>query len=161
MPATSYLIPLAAAAFLSVKRNPLVGLAASFAAVSAVFSVNILIKPLDGILTGITNDAIHLLNPNLSVALTANFWFSVASVVMLTVVCRTDHRQDSLSRGWVPTPYHRKLESEEGPDDVDPAMESRGLKFATWGVIGSGAVWTPGASFRRTAAQSRNWCLDR
>ena len=54
------LIPLAAAAFLSVGRHPLAGLAASFAGVAAVFTVNILIKPLDGILTGITNDAIHL-----------------------------------------------------------------------------------------------------
>ena len=44
------LIPLAGAAFLSIGRNPLAGLATSFAAVSAVFSVNILIKPLDGIL---------------------------------------------------------------------------------------------------------------
>src|SRR6185312_15823001 len=69
------LIPLAAAAFLSVGRNPLAGLAASFAGVSAVFSVNILVKPLDGILTGITNDAIHLMNPDVSVSLTANFWF--------------------------------------------------------------------------------------
>ena len=57
------LIPLAAAAFLSVGRHPLAGLAASFAGVAAVFGVNVLIKPLDGILTEITNDAIHLLNP--------------------------------------------------------------------------------------------------
>ena len=57
------LIPLAAAAFLSLGRHPLAGLAASFAGVAAVFTVNILIKPLDGILTGITNDAIHLLDP--------------------------------------------------------------------------------------------------
>ena len=81
------LIPLAAAAFLSVGRNPLAGLATSFAAVAAMFSVNILIKPLDGILTGITNDAIHLMNPSLSISLTANFWFSVVSVLMLTLVC--------------------------------------------------------------------------
>lgn len=80
------LIPLGAAAFLSLRRHPLAGLAASFAGVAAVFTVNILIKPLDGILTGITNDAIHLLNPALSIDLTANFWFSVASVFMLTVV---------------------------------------------------------------------------
>src|SRR5690606_34593417 len=78
------LIPLAAAAFLTLGRHPLAGLAASFAGVAAVFSVNILIKPLDGILTGITNDAIHLMNPSLSIDLTANFWFSVASVVLLT-----------------------------------------------------------------------------
>ncbi len=79
------LIPLAAAAFLSLGRHPLAGLAASFAGVAAVFTVNILIKPLDGILTGITNDAIHLLNPNLSIDLTANFWFSAASVLLLTL----------------------------------------------------------------------------
>lgn len=52
------LIPLAAAAFMRLGRHPLAGLAASFAAVAAVFSVNVLIKPLDGILTEITNDAI-------------------------------------------------------------------------------------------------------
>lgn len=67
------LIPLAAAAFLSLGRHPLAGLAASFAGVAAVFTVNILIKPLDGILTGITNDAIHLIDPSLSIDLTANF----------------------------------------------------------------------------------------
>jgi len=67
------LIPLGAAAFASVGRHPLAGLAASFAGVAAAFGVNILIKPLDGILTGITNDAIHLLNPALSIDLTANF----------------------------------------------------------------------------------------
>src|SRR5262245_66634198 len=37
------LVPLAAAAYLSVGRNPLAGLAASFAAVAAVFSVNIIV----------------------------------------------------------------------------------------------------------------------
>ena len=53
----------------------------SFAAVAAVFSVNILIKPLDGILTGITNDAIHLRRTRTElIDLTANLWFSVASV---------------------------------------------------------------------------------
>jgi aminobenzoyl-glutamate transport protein len=67
------LIPLGAIAFLSVGRHPLAELAASFAGVAAVFTVNILIKPLDGILTGITNDAIHLLNRSISINLTANF----------------------------------------------------------------------------------------
>ena len=57
------LIPLGASAFLSMGRHPLAGLAASFAGVAAVFTANILIKPLDGILTGITNDAIHLVDP--------------------------------------------------------------------------------------------------
>jgi aminobenzoyl-glutamate transport protein len=144
------LIPLAAAAFLSVGRNPLAGLAASFAAVSAVFSVNILIKPLDGILQGITNDAIHLMNPNLSVSLTANFWFSVASVLLLTVVCGviTDRIIEPRLGPYKPP---KDLQEEEG--EAAPANESRGLKFATWGAIAILAVFAlltlpPGAPLR-------------
>ena len=80
------LIPLAGAAFITVGRHPLAGLAAAFAAVAAAFLVNILIVPVDGILTEITNDAIHLVNPAISIDLAANVWFSIASVVMLTIV---------------------------------------------------------------------------
>lgn len=80
------LIPLAAAAFLSVGRHPLAGLAVGFASVAAAFLVNILIVPVDGILTEITNDAIRLVNPNQSIDLASNVWFSIGSVVMLTVL---------------------------------------------------------------------------
>lgn len=129
------LIPLAAAAFLSVGRNPLAGLAASFAAVSAVFSVNILIKPLDGILTGITNDAIHLLNPSISVALTANFWFSVASVLMLTVVCGliTDKLVEPRLGPYRPPKDEVETGAAEG--EVAPSDDSRGLKYAALGTV--------------------------
>jgi len=37
-----------------------------------VFSVNLFVKPLDGILVGITNDAIRILNPGASISLTSN-----------------------------------------------------------------------------------------
>ena len=57
------LVPLGAAAFLSVGRHPLAGIAAAFAGVAAVFLVNVIITPIDGILTELTNDAIHLLDP--------------------------------------------------------------------------------------------------
>src|SRR5215467_11045799 len=124
------LIPLAAAAFISVGRHPLAGLAASFAGVAAAFSVNILIKPLDGILTEITNDAIHLLKPNESIPVTANVWFSVASVVMLTVVV-------SLITDKVVEPRLGKYTGERPPaSDGMSAEETRGLKFALWGLLG-------------------------
>jgi aminobenzoyl-glutamate transport protein len=126
------LIPLAAAAFQSVGRNPLAGLAASFAAVAAVFSVNIFIKPLDGILVGITNDAIHIINPNLSIPLTSNFWFSIASVLMLTVVVSL------ITEKWV-EPRLGEYRPEPGAvvqsKTISPE-ESRGLKYATWAIIG-------------------------
>ena len=81
------LIPLGAAAFLSLGRHPLAGLAAAFSGVAGVFGVNFLITPIDGILTEITNDAIHMLDPTRSIPLTANFYFAVASSLVLIVVC--------------------------------------------------------------------------
>ena len=78
------LIPLAGAAFLSVDRHPLAGLALGFAGVASAFTVNMLIKPLDAVLVEFTNDAIHLVDPNASIGLTSNLWFSIASVVVLT-----------------------------------------------------------------------------
>ena len=81
------MIPLGAAAFLSLGRHPLAGLAAAFSGVAAVFGVNFLIVPIDPVLTEITNDAIHLMNPTLSIDLAANFYFGVVSSLVLIVVC--------------------------------------------------------------------------
>src|SRR5262245_50000963 len=124
------LIPLAAAAYLSVGRHPLAGLAASFAGVAAVFSVNIFIKPLDGILTEITNDAIHLLDPTKSISLSANLWFSIASVVLLTVVVSVI--SDRLIEPRL-GPYRGETEGAAGAE-VTPE-EARGLTYAFWGLL--------------------------
>src|SRR6516225_3243935 len=76
------LIPLAGAAFLSVGRHPLAGLALGFASVAAAFTVNMLIKPLDAILVEFTNDAIHLVpgQESTRIGLASNLWFSFVSV---------------------------------------------------------------------------------
>jgi aminobenzoyl-glutamate transport protein len=80
------LIPLGAAAFKSVGRNPLAGIAAAFAGVAAGFGVNFLITPLDGVLTEITNDASGLVDPNSSIDLAANLYFGIASTILVTLV---------------------------------------------------------------------------
>jgi aminobenzoyl-glutamate transport protein len=80
------LLPLAGVAFLAVGRNPLAGLALGFAAVAGAFTVNMLIKPLDAVLVEFTNDAAHLVDPNTSIGLASNLWFSIASVLFLTVL---------------------------------------------------------------------------
>jgi aminobenzoyl-glutamate transport protein len=80
------LIPLAGIAFLSVGRHPHAGLALAFAAVAGAFTVNMLIKPLDAVLVEFTNDAIHLVDPEKSIGLASNLWFSIASVIVLTFV---------------------------------------------------------------------------
>jgi aminobenzoyl-glutamate transport protein len=125
------LIPLAAAAFVSVGRHPLAGLAAAFAAVAAAFLVNILITPTDGILTEITNDAIHLVDPQVSIDLTANVWFSIASVIMLTVVITlVTERMIEPRLG----PYRGDYRVLEG--DGLSVDEYRGLRHALYGLIG-------------------------
>ena len=58
------LVPLGGAVFASLGRNPLAGIAAAYAGVSATFFVNILITPADGIITEVTNEIMGGVAPN-------------------------------------------------------------------------------------------------
>ena len=44
--------------------------------------VNLVITPIDGMLTEILNDAVHIINPGYSVDLMANFYFSIVSLIV-------------------------------------------------------------------------------
>ena len=125
------LIPLGAAAFLSLGRHPIAGLAAAFAGVAAVFGVNLIITPIDGVLTEITNDAIHLLNPSYSIYLTANLYFSIASAILLCVVCTVVTERVIEPRLGE---YHGERPTEESA--ATSAGEARGLRFSLYGLIG-------------------------
>lgn len=81
------LIPLGAVAFHSLGRHPLAGLAAAFAGVAAAFGANFLVKPIDGILAEMANDAIAIVDSSRSIDLTSNFYFGIGSSLMLIVVC--------------------------------------------------------------------------
>jgi aminobenzoyl-glutamate transport protein len=125
------LIPLAGIAFLSVGRHPLAGLALGFAAVAAAFTVNMLIKPLDAVLVEFTNDAIHLVDPNKSIGLASNLWFSIASVVFLTfLVAFINDRIIEPRLGA----YQAEKPAAEGGGELS-ADESRGLKYAGLGLL--------------------------
>jgi aminobenzoyl-glutamate transport protein len=80
------LIPLGGAAFASIGRHPLAGMAAAFAGVAGGFGVNILLTPTDAVLAEITNESIHLVDPTKSIDLTANLWFGIASTILLTLL---------------------------------------------------------------------------
>jgi aminobenzoyl-glutamate transport protein len=124
------LIPLGASAFYSLGRHPLAGLAAAFAGVAAAFGANFLVKPIDGILAEMATDAIHIVDPAQSMELTANFYFGVASSVMLIVVI-------TLVTNWVVEP---RLGAYRGDSPVPDAAgvsaeQSRGLVFALFALI--------------------------
>jgi len=125
------LIPLGAGAFLAIGRHPVAGIAAAFAGVSAVFGVNLLLTPVDGVLTELTNDAIRLLNPTQSINLTANLYFSVASVIIMSIVC-------TIVTDRIVEPRLGKYTG-ENPDGASEAIteaETKGLRAAWYALIG-------------------------
>jgi len=123
------LIPLAGTAMLSVGRHPLAGLALGFAGVASAFNINMLIKPLDAVLTELTNDAIHMINPSLSIDLTANLWFSMGSVVLLTIVIAlvTERIIEPRLGTYQKSQEQKASTKESGQLSAD---EMRGLRYA-------------------------------
>jgi len=81
------LVPLAAAAFHSMGRHPLAGLAAGFSGVAAVFLVNVFVTPTDALLVEVTNDAIRAVNPDAQINVVGNLYFMIASSLVMGLIC--------------------------------------------------------------------------
>jgi aminobenzoyl-glutamate transport protein len=81
------LVPLAAAAFHSMGRHPLAGLAAGFSGVAAVFLVNVFITPTDALLVEVTNDAIRAVNPAAVISSVGNLFFMIVSSILMGIIC--------------------------------------------------------------------------
>jgi aminobenzoyl-glutamate transport protein len=150
------LIPLGAVAFKSVGRHPLAGMAAAFAGVAGGFGVNVLITPLDAVLTEITNESIHLVQPAKSIDLTANLWFGIGSTVMLTFLLTfitarlVEPRLGPYDPAFAPSAEER---TDEPDAAVSPEAEARGLRWAGFGLLGVVALillltLPPGAPLR-------------
>jgi aminobenzoyl-glutamate transport protein len=129
------LIPLGAAAFLSVGRHPIAGIAAAFAGVAAGFGVNFLITPLDGVLTEITNDASALVDPNAEIDLAANLFFGIVSALFVTVLLTFVTARFVEHRIGKYDPTQAGEEPEDAAPEIEPAAEARGLRYALWATL--------------------------
>ncbi|OYW52480.1 MAG: p-aminobenzoyl-glutamate transporter [Hyphomicrobium sp. 32-62-53] len=125
------LVPLAAAAFHSMGRHPLAGLAAGFSGVAAVFLVNVFVTPTDALLTEVTNDAIRTVNPNLQITLVGNLYFMIVSSILMAIVCTVITERFVEPRLG---PYNGELKVEEAQGFSE--NERRGLKYAGWAFLG-------------------------
>lgn len=144
------LVPLAAAAFLTVGRHPLAGLAGAFAGVGAAFGANLLITPSDSMLTEITNEV--LVSAGMQpIEVTQNFYFGIvstfllATVALLVTVFVTEKRLGAYDR--------RDMTIADEAEGVDHDAEARGLKFSFWALLGFVALvlaltLPPGAPLR-------------
>ncbi len=134
------LIPLGAAAFMSVGRHPLAGMAAAFAGVAGGFGVNLLVTPTDAILTEITNEAIHLVNPAQSIDITANLYFGIGSTIVLTVVLAVvttrivEKRLGAYDSTLAPV-GERNADEPDAFADITAEQDSKGLRYAGIGTL--------------------------
>jgi aminobenzoyl-glutamate transport protein len=128
------LVPLGAAAFASVGRHPLAGMAACFAGVGAIFGVNPIPGPIDAQITAITNEALGTVNGT-PLGILANYWFSIVSSVVLALVAYfvTERIIEPRLGVFVPEGVGEPtgISIEDDADAVDDASaERRGLRFA-------------------------------
>ncbi len=80
------LTPLGAVLFAAFGRHPIAGLTAAFAGVSGGFSANLFLSSLDPLLSGLSTKAAQLMDPSYNVLPTANYYFMMASTLIITVI---------------------------------------------------------------------------
>ena len=120
------LIPLAALVFRAAGRHPLAGIAAAFAGVSAGFSANLLIGPLDAILAGLSTEAARIVDPAYEVTAAGNWWFIIVStfLIAITAALVTDRITEPRLG---PADEDAEVDAPERPEE---AAESAGLRAA-------------------------------
>ncbi len=145
------LLPMAAALFHAVGRNPLAGLAAAFAGVSGGFAANLLLSPTDVILAGLTQEAARIIDPGYAVTPMASYFFLASSVFLVTLT-------GTVMTEWI---VERRLGTYGGnivPEKSAPLTraEWRGLGWAfaslaaltalvLWGLLPEGGFLQDGA----------------
>ena len=80
------LVPLGALIFMSAGRHPILGMAAVFAGVSGGYSANLLIGTIDPLLSGLSQEAARIVDPNYTVSPLANWYFMIASTPVITLL---------------------------------------------------------------------------
>ncbi|MEW1842501.1 AbgT family transporter [Nonomuraea angiospora] len=112
------LIPLGALAFRAVGRSPILGIVVAFVSISAGYDASPLITPTDAILSGLTTAAAHTVDPAYTVTPLANYFFSLASSLVLaaTITLVTER---VLARRVESLPIDPEPSSPDSPASVD------------------------------------------
>ncbi len=126
--------PLAAAVFKAAGRSPLLGIAAVFAGVASGFNANLLITGLEPMLSGLTEQAARILDPDYNVNPACNYRFMFVSTFVLTLT------------GWAVTAWYveprlnRRSADEGGPSPASAKLgDVSALKLTVREWVGLGA----------------------
>lgn len=124
------LIPLGAMIFHALGRHPMAGFAAAFCGVSAGFGSNFLIGSVDPILAGLSTSAAQILDPEMVINPLVNYFFMVASAIMIVVAGTWITEKIVEPRLGVYQGNVEKLQAVE----LTP-LEKKGLRFAGWSTL--------------------------
>lgn len=119
------LVPLAGLLYVAAGRHPILGIAAAFAGVSGGYSANLLLGTIDPLLSGLSQEAAQIVDPEYTVSPAANLFFMQASTPLVTLL------------GWFVTekivarrfPDGNYGRGDEKIEPLSPA-EKRGLAYA-------------------------------
>ena len=130
------LTPLGAVLFAGMGRHPLAGLCAAFAGTGGGFSANLLLTSLDPLLSGFTQSAAQLYDAERSVTADANYFFMIASVLVVTTAgwFVTERIVEPRLGQWKPNVDEGETEREREQDLAIQAIspvERKGL----WGAL--------------------------
>ena len=124
------LIPLAAMIFHSLGRHPLAGLAAAFAGVSAGYSANLLLGTVDPLLSGITESAAHMIDPDYVVGPEVNWYFMFISTFVVAIMGAFVTEKVVEPRLGEYDPKGASIDLGEQKMEAPTALEKKALKMA-------------------------------
>jgi len=153
------LIPLAGLIFKSAGRHPIIGMAAAFAGVSGGYSANLLIGTIDPLLSGLSQEAARIVDPDYTVTPVANWYFMAASTPIVTLLGWFVAERFTAPR-FANSIDATTAETETLSSELSTA-ERRGLRYAglailaltlllVWSMLPSGTI--AGAGFLRNPA---------
>jgi aminobenzoyl-glutamate transport protein len=126
------MVPLGAVIFYAAGRHPLAGMATAIAGVAGGFSANFVPSALDAMLQGFTQTAAHIIDPEKTVNILSNYYFTAASTILIVAI------------GWFltdkvvePRLSKIKLNDEiesDGIDNIEP-KQKKAFYFAAASVI--------------------------
>ncbi|WP_425587032.1 AbgT family transporter [Streptomyces violaceusniger] len=137
------LVPLGGLAFRAIGRSPLLGIVVAFVGVSAGYDASPLITPMDAVLSGLTTAAAQTVDPGYVVTPLSNYFFSLASSVVLAAVITFVTEKVLVKRVAALPPEPEEADGQAahtagGTPEVELALapeERRGLRRATVALV--------------------------
>jgi len=121
--------PIAALIFMQLGYHPIAGLIAGYAGATAGFTANLFIAGTDVLLAGISTQITSAMDPPMEVAATANWYFMIASTLMLGLVGAIVVRRFTIPRAARFSGMEKVAEITQKSADLSPG-EKKGLRHA-------------------------------